>query len=116
MRFTVTANDSRTVDTENHVQLLQSNIVQKHVICSLQKAGINSKNRQKTLLCHAGCHGNRMTLCNSDVEETVRKMLGKVKQAGAVRHGGSYGSNSSVCRGKHAKFFSHTVTKSLGDG
>ena len=95
----VSAHQTGAIHTQHNVKLLQSRIMNQHIIASLQKSGINGENRDYSLLCHAGCHGDAVPFRNTDVKEAARIRFGKRRQASAILHGGSNGTDPRIFRG-----------------
>ena len=86
MSFAVTSDQSRAVNAENCVKTLQRDIVNKHIICPLQKAGIYRDYRYKPLHRHACRHGNCLLLRDTHVEKPFGVFHGKLIKPCTGRH------------------------------
>ena len=100
MGLSIGTHQSCPIHTEHHMELLECHIVEQHVVRALQKRGINRKYGQHPLLCHAGAHGDGVTLRDAHVIEPVVVPLRKAVQSGARLHGGSDRADAPVFVGQ----------------
>ena len=90
MGLAVLADKPAAVDGEDHVQLLQRNVMLEHVVGALQKRRIDRYDRLHALLGKPGCHTDRMALGNAHIKKTLRV------QPGPVLHGSRDGADGIV--------------------
>ena len=109
----VGAHQPRPVHAQHHMEMIQRHIVQQHIISPLQKAGIHRKHRHHALLGHTGAHGHRMALGNPHVEKAPGQRSGKIRQACALYHGGSDGTDPFILPGQGQKLLSEYMRKVL---
>ena len=81
MCFTIIANDAASVDSKNHWQVLEANIVYNLVKSALQKGRVYSHNRYKALGGQSGGKGNRVLLTDAHIKHALRKLSLKNAQA-----------------------------------
>ena len=77
MGLAVSAHQTGPVHAKDHMKLLQSHIVDQHIVAPLQKGGVHGENRDHPLLGHAGSHGNAVTLRNAHIEKPLREHVMK---------------------------------------
>lgn len=93
MRVAILADDAAAVDSQHDMELLQSNVMQQHIIGTLQKRGVYRRDRLHPLLGKPGgpCQ-TAWALGNADVKEPGRKLGRKLVKSRAVLHGGGNGA------------------------
>ena len=96
MGLAVGAHQSGTVHPQHHMEALEGDVVDQHIIAPLQEAGVHRKDRQHPLTGKARRHGGAMALRDAHIEEAVRVGPGEVAEARAVRHGGGDGADPGV--------------------
>ena len=111
MRVAVLADNAAAVDSQHDMELLQSNVMQQHIIGTLQKRGVYRRDRLHPLLGKPGGHADRMALGNADVKEPGRKLGRKLVKSRAVLHGGGNGADGLVAGGHPAKLLSKNIRK-----
>ena len=116
MRFSVAADQPRTIHTEHHMHSEQGYIVDHHIKATLQKTGINGKYRDQALLCHSGGHGGSMSFRNPDIYKALRVFFCKTVQSGTARHGGRNGNKFRMLLCQPADFDSEPVGKRFPAG
>ena len=99
----VGAHQPRPVHAQHHMEMIQRHIVQQHIISPLQKAGIHCKHWHHALLGHTGAHG----------EKAPGQRSGKIRQACALYHGGSDGTDPFILPGQGQKLLSEYMRKVL---
>ena len=109
----VGAHQPRPVHAQHHMEMIQRHIVQQHIISPLQKAGIHRKHRHHALLGHTGAHGHRMALGDPHVEKAPGQRSGKIRQACALYHGGSDGTDPFILPGQGQKLLTEYMRKVL---
>ena len=92
----VSAHKARPVNAQHHMEAVQRHILKQLVIAPLQKAGVYGEHRNKSLLRHAARHGHSMPLGNAYVKKAVGIFPGKLRQSGALLHGGGNGAYAPV--------------------
>ena len=112
MRVAVLADDAAAVDSQHDMELLQSNVMQQHIIGTLQKRGVYRRDRLHPLLGKPGGHADRMALGNADVKEPGRKLGRKLVKSRAVLHGGGNGADGLVACGHPAEL----LPEYIGEG
>ncbi len=96
VRRTVLADESGTVEAEDHVQVLQRDVHDHLVVGTLHERRVDRDDRQKTADRQAGRHADGVLLGDTDVVEAVRIRLGEAIQARAGRHGRRDGDDALI--------------------
>ena len=87
MRLSVTADKSPPVHCQHYRQLLQTDVVDRLVVSSLQEGRIKRHYRLHPPRRKTCCKRQGMLFRNSHVKEPVRVILLKTVQSGSVCHG-----------------------------
>ena len=96
MSFSVLPYQTGPIHSQNHMESQKANILQNHVISSLQECGVNGHHRNHPLLGKASCHRDSVFLSNAHIEKPLRKGLFEFQQACTAGHGGSNGTNPGI--------------------
>ena len=72
MRLPVSRNGSRTVEHKNGMNVLQRNIVNHLIDCTLHKGRIDAYDRHKTAPSESAGKSDGVFFCDTDVEKTFR--------------------------------------------
>lgn len=75
VRLAVSPHDARTVDSKQHRQLLDGNVMDHLIVGALQEGRVNRYHRLVAANRRARCEGYRVLLGNGDVEILVRVFL-----------------------------------------
>ena len=86
MSLTVTSYQPRTVNGKYHRQILNTDIMEYLVICSLQERRIDSKDRAHASCCQSCCKSYRMFFRNSHIKKALRVDVFKTFQTRSIRH------------------------------
>ena len=89
MGLSVASHKPCPVNRENHMQVLNADIVKNLIVGPLQEGGIHCHHRLQASGRQPGRKGYRMLLCDSHIKETIRKHILKPFEACSVRHGRS---------------------------
>ena len=82
----VVGREAGAVQTEDHRQLLQADVVHDLVVGALEKRGIDRDHRPQSLRREAGGEQRGMFLRDADIEELPRQLPGEQRQTGPTRH------------------------------
>src|SRR5206468_4650071 len=93
---TVFSNEPRAIHRENHRQMLNGHIVNEVVVRALEKRRVDRAHRPDSAGGQASGEGYRVSLRDSDVEETVGIHLGKRAGSRSTRHCASDRDNAWV--------------------
>ena len=105
----VVAGDSRTVETENHGQLVQRDVVDDLVPCAREERAVHGDHRTKSRHRHARRSRDRVLFGDTDVEETLGESALEWQQAGGSGHRGRDGDDARVDVG----FFQQCIGEGL---
>ena len=94
--FAVFADNTATIQSKNHREVLDANIMQHLVIGPLQKGGINGYHRTNAFHGQTGGEGDGVLFTDPHIKKTIRVMEPEIHQAGAVGHGRSDSHNTMV--------------------
>ena len=100
VRPAVFSDETGAVDPQHHVQLQKRHVMQQHIKRTLQKRRVNCNRRDKSLLCHAAGHRERVLLGDADIEEPVGADLREAFQSRSVAHSGSNGADARIFQSK----------------
>ena len=89
MCLSVTAGNAAAIETELHVEILDTDVVNQLIETALQESRIDRANRLESFTRHARGKRDAVLLGNADVEGSIGKLLERFANAGAVRHRGS---------------------------
>ena len=84
------------VDCECDVEILDDNIVNELVICTLQEGRVDSHDRLQSSARQAGRKCHSVLFGDGDVEKPVGKLFGKRGQAAAFAHCRGYGNAALI--------------------
>jgi hypothetical protein len=79
VRRTVVAAQSSAVHAQLHVQVLNGDIVDRHVVGALEKSGINREERLQTLCRQAAGKKRGVFFCDTHIEIATRMRLLKMR-------------------------------------
>ena len=94
------------------MQVQHGDVLHDLVIGALQKGGINRRHRHHSLLGKTACHGNRVFLRNTHVEEAFGVFPHEFEKPRASRHGGRNRADPVVLPGK----LHHGLPEGIGIG
>ena len=100
VRGAVVAGESRPVHAECDVEILQSHVVNDHVVGPLHEGAIDGQERLHALHGESAGKNGGVLLGDTHVEKAVRVPLGKSHEPRACRHGGGDGGDPVVLIGK----------------
>ena len=103
MRGAVFADQSGAIDREQHVEILQRDIVNQLIVGALQECRINRDDRFQTIAGHAGGERHRVLLGDGDIVIAIGEALRKLHHAGAFAHGGRDADEFRFLRGHIAQ-------------
>ncbi len=92
----VLADETPAIEAEDDVEVLQRDVHDELVVCTLQERGVDGHDRQAAAERHAGGEADSVLLGDAHIEETVRVLLGEPVKPGAGRHGGCDGHDAVV--------------------
>src|SRR5713226_750360 len=87
MRRSIGTHQTSSVEGEDHMQILDADIVQDLIVAALQEGGIDRHDRCPTLGRHSCRKGHRMLLGNTDIIGAAGKLARQFIDAGAAPHG-----------------------------
>jgi len=88
VRRTIGAHQSAAVQSENHMEILQADIVQNLVVAALQEGRIDRYDRNPAFGGHPCGESHGVLLGDTDIIGTSRNFLRQFIDAGATAHGG----------------------------
>ena len=96
----ICTNETSTVETEDHMQVLDGHVVNHLVIGPLHEARVDVAKRNKTTRGHSCAEGYGVLFSNADIEGPVGHFFHHVFQAAPRRHGRCDPYNAAVFFGK----------------
>ena len=87
MGLAVLTNNASSVDGENDRQVLNADIVEHLVKCTLQEGRVDSNNRNIALGGEAGSEGHCMLLTDTNIEDASGELLSHQVQTSPFHHG-----------------------------
>ena len=99
------------IDTENHLKLLQSHIMNELVIPSLQESRVNHQKRQQALSSQSGSKGHCMFFGYAYIESASGELLLHIVKRTTCDHGWSDTHNSLILSGQLTESMSKNILK-----
>ena len=96
----VVAGETGAVDSEDHRQSLQADIVHDLVVGALQEGRVDADDRAHPLRGETGGEGDRVLFGDADVEEAIWVDRLELGERGAGRHGGGDGDDPGIVFGQ----------------
>ena len=94
--LSVLPHQSGPVNTQHHMKVVDGHVVNEHVIGALEEGGIDSKDGDGPLLCHASRHGDGTALGDAYIEEAVGAGGLEMLQPSPGGHGRRNGTDPPV--------------------
>ncbi|MEA2120949.1 MAG: hypothetical protein EGMGGAKC_00256 [Dehalococcoides mccartyi] len=98
MGFPVISYNPSPINSEDHRQFLQTDVMDYLVKTALEESRIDNYYRYIPLGSHSGCKSDGVLFANTHIKDPVRKICGNFTQPAAVSHGSGYGYYFGVNR------------------
>ena len=103
VRLAVSPHNARAIDSKQHRQLLNGNVMDNLIVGALQEGRVDRYHRLVAANRQARSKGYRVLLGDSHVEILVRVFFGKLHHAGAFTHGRRHRHQHVVFRRRFAQ-------------
>ena len=87
----VVARETGAIHAKRDIQILQSDVMDNHVVGPLHECAVNREKRLHSLRSHSRCKDGGMFLGDADIVKAFRVPLRKMNEPGPCRHGSGDG-------------------------